>query len=172
MRSLMTLLLASIAATTANPVVPATQARALDGHEVRLPRDLAPATVLILSFSRNAAKTTTAWAVPVQTRLARTPAITLFNMPMLAEVPSFVRPMVVRSIRDQVPQVARGTFVPLVDHEAEWKQLAGYDPHAADAAYILLLDREGHVQWSTHEAFSDASFRLLSDRANQLAATH
>jgi hypothetical protein len=131
--------------------IPPTQAAALDGHKVSLPADLpGRANVLIVGFGRNSADATTPWEKAVRTQLAKPGAIGFYDMAMLAEVPGFVRPMVVRAIRHKV---------------------AGYAADQPEAAYVLLVDRSGHVVWSTHAAFTPVGFAELSKRAQDLASS-
>ena len=139
--------------------IPITRGTALDGHAVSLPHDLKQATVLILGFSRNSADATTAWEKAVHASLAAS----YFDMPMLASAPAFVRPIIVHSIRKQVPNPVWPNFVPLTSDESEWKQAAGFSAAAPDAAYIILVDRTGAIQWQTHDP-------LTADRLTQLGA--
>lgn len=150
--------------------IPVTQATALDGRSVSLPQNLGPhATVLILGFGKHSADATTAWEKPVRTHLAQAPAISFYDMAMLAEVPGFVRPMVLGSIRHKVPQVLQPNFLPLTSEEDAWKRVARYAPDQPDAAYVMLVDRSGRVLWSTHAAYTDAGFAELGRRAHDLA---
>jgi hypothetical protein len=92
-------------------------------------------------------------------------------MPFLEDAPSFIRPLILRSIRKQVPDALKPNFVPLTTGQATWKQLSGFTPAAPDAAYVLLVDRSGQVLWRTHEAFTPARFNELAAAAHKLAAT-
>jgi hypothetical protein len=149
--------------------IPPATGTALDGHNVSLPRDLSPhATILILGFSRNSQDTTTAWEKPVRTSLA-SPDITFFDMPFLEDAPSLIRPLIVRAIRKQVPHALKPRFVPLTAGESAWKQVAGFNPSAPDAAYVLLVDRSGRILWQTHDPYSPARFDQLATAASALA---
>ena len=150
--------------------IPAIDTTALDGHAVQLPRDLSGATVLILGFGRHSADATTAWEKPTRSQLASSPTIRFYDMAMLAEIPHFARGFALHSIRKAVPDVLKPNFLPLLDHEDEWKQTAGFDPQAEDAAYVCLVDRSGNVRWSTHQPFSPALFAQLTQAAQTLAA--
>ena len=150
--------------------IPNTQATALDGHPVTLPRDLpGRATILILGFGRHSADATTAWEKPVRGQLAHLPAIAFYDMAMLAEVPGFVRPFVLRAIRKQVPDVLKPNFLPLTTDEDAWKHAAGYEANLPDAAYVFVVDRKGQVLWQTHAAYSAEGFRALSEAASRVA---
>lgn len=152
--------------------VPATQATALDGRAISLPRDLpGRANVLILGFGRHSKDATTAWEIPVRTRLAQTPAIGFYDMAMISEVPGFMRGMVLRAIKHDVPDVLKPNFLPLTEGEDAWKGVAGYAKDQPEAAYVMLVDHSGRVVWATHAAYSDAGFAELGQRARRLAET-
>jgi hypothetical protein len=89
-------------------------------------------------------------------------------MPFLEDAPSFIRPLIVRAIRKQVPDVLKPRFVPLTSGESAWKQAAGFNPAAPDDAYVLLVDRSGRVLWQTHEPFSQTRFDQLATAARAL----
>ncbi len=162
-------LASSPAQDTAN-AIPSTVAVALDNHKLTLPNDLpARANILILGFGRHSADATTAWEKSVRQQLARPPAIAFYDIAMLAEVPGFVRPMVIRAIRHEVPEVLHPNFLVVTDHEDVWKRIAGYTPDQPDAAYLLLVDHTGHVRWSTHQPYSATTFATLKAAAEQLA---
>jgi hypothetical protein len=166
-----TLLLTSAVAPSPSNIIPPAQGTALDGHAVTLPRDLAThATILIIGYSQHSADNTTAWEKPIRAQLASPPAIGYFDMPCIEDAPSFVRPLIVRSIRKQVPDPLKPFFVPLTSGQAAWKQLTGFTPTAPDAAYIVLVDGSGRVLWQTHEPYSPARFNELSAAARNLAA--
>ena len=167
-------ILATPFATTDRSVtIPATRGIALDGHAVTLPADLpGRASILILGFGRNSADATTAWEKQVQNTLASTPGIGYYDMPMLAEVPSMVRPLVLRSIRKQVPTQLHPNFVPLTSDLDAWKQVTGFTDTAPDAAYVLLVDRSGSVLWKTHDPITPTRFDELSQAARKIAATN
>ena len=162
----------SFPALAADTRIPAVHVTMLDEHALNLPQDLSSrATILIIGFGRHSQDATTAWEKPVRLQLAHPPAIGFYDMAMLAEIPGFVRPLAMRSIRKAVPAVLRPNFVPLVDHEDEWKQAAGYDAGNADAAYVLLVDSHGVVRWSTHEAYTPAGWQRLTEAAHHLAGS-
>ena len=161
---------AGAAQTGLDQRIPAGQVTALDGHTVTLPQGLpGRATVLILGFGRHSQGATTAWEKPVRLQLAHPPAIGFYDMAMLAEVPGFLRPLVVGGIRHTVPDVVKPNFIPLTNQEDAWKRVSGYSPTQSEAAYVLLVDGSGKVRWSTHAAFTSAGFVQLSQAAQGLA---
>lgn len=154
------------------PSIPPTQATALDGHPVVFPRDLQGGlTVLIVGFGRHSESATTAWEKAVRTQLASPTGARFYDIAMLAEVPGFMRSLVVRAIRHEVPDVVRPNFLPLTDHEDDWKHAAGYAPDQPDAAYVLLVDAAGRIRWKTHLPFSSPQFTALKEAAQQVRET-
>jgi hypothetical protein len=169
-----------VSAPTSQPQlasIPSAKGTALDGRSISLPQDLpGRASILILGFDRNSAGPTTAWEKPIRAQLASPPATTGFpaigylDMPFLEDAPAFIRPLILHSIRNQVPAVLKPNFVPLTSGEAVWKQLTHFSTATPDAAYVLLVDRNGQVRWQTHEPFTPALFQELSTAAHNLAA--
>jgi hypothetical protein len=152
--------------------IPASSGTALDGRTVRIPGDLpAGVTILILGFTRDSSTATTDWEKRVRTSIATTPSIDYFDIAFLEDAPSFVRPLIVRAIRRQVPDAVRPHFLPLTSNEAAWKQVAGFTSSAPDAAYVLLIDRTGKIHWQTHQPLTSDRIAELSAAAHQLAAS-
>ncbi len=159
-----------LAASAPAGSIPSAAGNALDGHAVILPRDLSPqATVLILGFTQHSQDTTTAWEKATRASFAGT-NVAYFDIPFLEDAPGFIRPIIVRSIRKQVPESLRPHFVPLATGQAAWKRTVGYTAEAADAAYVLLVDRNGEILWQTHQPYSPALFEQLSRAAKTPSA--
>jgi hypothetical protein len=149
--------------------IPSTTGTTLDGKSIVLPRDLAPqATVLILGFTQHSQDATTAWEKAVRASILA-PGITYFDIPFLEDAPRFVRPMILRAIRKQVPDIVKPRFLPLTTDEAAWKQVASFSDSAPHAAYVLLVDRAGNIRWQTHDALSPELLTQLSREAHALA---
>ena len=151
--------------------IPATTGTALDGHTLTLPHDLsAPATLLILGFSRASSDATTAWEKSIRTNLATT-AIDYYDIAFLQDAPAFIRPAILHSIRKQVPDTLKPHFLPLTTNQSAWKQAANFSPVTPDAAYVLLIDRSGTIRYQTHDPFTPARLNELATAAHTLAAS-
>ena len=146
--------------------IPATTGMALDGRAVNLPRDLSPhVTVLILGFSKNSQHPTTEWEKAIRDQLS---GVAYFDIPFLEDAPTFVRPMILRNISKQVPDIVKPRFLPLTSGELAWKQAAQYSPSAPDAAYILLVDGAGTIRWQTHQPLSTALIQQIEGASRSL----
>jgi hypothetical protein len=165
-------LLVTLATTlSAATTIPTTTGTALDGHTLTLPHDLStPATVLIVGFTRGSSDATTAWGKSIRTALATTPAIDYYDIAFLQDAPSFIRPLILRNIRKQVPDALKPHFLPLTSNEAAWKQVVNFSPSAPDAAYVLLIDRSGNIRYLTHEPYTPTRLNDLSTSARTLAS--
>jgi hypothetical protein len=164
-------LLAALLALPATATIPTATGTALDGHAITLPQDLsAPATILILGFTHASSDATAAWEKPIRASLATTPAIAFYDIAFLQDAPAFIRPLILRNIRKQVPDALKPHFLPLIAKEPAWKQAVNFSPSTPDAAYILLIDRSGNIRWQTHEPFTPALLNDLSAATRQPAA--
>jgi len=67
--------------------------------------------------------------------------------------------MAVHGMKGGVPEEQRDHFVVIYHNEKELKQAAGF--HRPDDAYVLLLDKDGAIQWRFHGAVTDAAFEEL-----------
>lgn len=149
--------------------IPETDVTTLSGQHLSLPKDLpAPATVFILGFGRSSQQATTAWERPTRTQLAKPGVVSFYDMAMLAEIPSVLRPLILRAIKHKVPDVLQPNFVPLTEDEDKWKRAAGFEEAQTDAAYVLVVDRRGIVRWSTHISFSPAAFSELRKQTEEV----
>ncbi len=157
-----------ITASAQAATIPSASGTTLDGHTVKLPRDLAPrATILILGFTEHSKETTTTWEKAVRSSLNGS-GISYFDIPFLEDAPSFVRPLILHSIRKQVPDIVKPRFLPLTTGESAWKQAAQFTPTAPDAAYVLLVDNTGAILWQTHDPYSPALLSQLYTAARPL----
>jgi hypothetical protein len=63
--------------------------------------------------------------------------------------------MILRGMRKDLPAEQQAHFIPILDHEDEWKKLVNFS--APDDAYILLPDPHGRVAWQTLGSLTDSS---------------
>jgi hypothetical protein len=77
--------------------------------------------------------------------------------------------MILRGMRKDMPAEQQSHFIPILDHEDEWKKLVNFS--APDDCYILLTDPRGHVAWQTHGPLTDASYDALKSALSKLFAS-
>jgi hypothetical protein len=147
--------------------IPEVEATALSGRVVRLPQDLPPRAVLILGFSEKSSYAAAECGERLGEALAKQPEVKIYQIPVLEEVPRLVRGFVTRSMKRSVPEHLQSTFIPVFDHETEWKRLSGYA--APEDAYILLAGHQGQILWRTLGPCSADKVREVTselDKAN------
>jgi hypothetical protein len=140
--------------------IPPIKAKALDDTEVILPKSGSPQFfVLVLGFSHKSAENCAPWGKRLAADYHSEVRVSYYQVPVLQDAPSFVRGFIVRGMRKDMPAAEQSHFVPLYDHEADWKKLVGFS--APDDAYLVLADPDGHVLWQSHGPISDTAYADL-----------
>jgi len=140
--------------------IPPVRSKALDDSEVVLPKPAnSQILVLIVGFSHKSGEVCTAWGKHVSADYAKNPRVAYFQVPVLQDAPSFVRPMILHGMREGVPPQELSHFVPVYDKEADWKKLVNFS--APDDAYLILADAQGQVFWQTHGSFNNSAYAEL-----------
>lgn len=147
----------------AQSMIPQVQGVALTGERVDLPVALkGKVGVLVLGFSQTSREEVTAWGKRLAGDYRDSGAVVYYEMPMLASVPRLLRGWVFKKVAAEVPEPAKGRFLPLYDHESEWRAAAGYS--RAEDAYVLIVDGNGVVQFRVEGAASDAAYAEVKKR--------
>lgn len=115
--------------------------------------------VLVFGFTKKSKDPTGAWANKINTEFGKQPGFELYQLPVLEDVPRFVRGMVISGIKKGVREDQRDHFVPIVHGEADLKKLVGYKE--PDDAYLVLLDPAGQIAGQMHGPFSDSAYEQL-----------
>jgi hypothetical protein len=149
--------------------IPPVQAKALDDSDVTLP---VPGghqlLILVLGFSHKSGEACGPWGKRLAAEYSSDPRVTFYELAELQSAPSFVRGMIVHGMRKDVPGSQQPHFVPLFDHEPEWKQVVNFS--APDDPYILITAPDGHILWQTHGPVSDSAYADLKSAVTKLIA--
>ena len=141
-------------------VMPRVQGESFAGRQVVLPDDArGRVAVLVFGFTKASKGSTSAWADKIFTEFGTQSGIELFQLPVLEDVPSFVRGMVTSSMKKGVKENLRDHFVPILQGESELKKLVSYKE--PDDAYLVVLDPSGQIAQQMHGPFSDAKYEQL-----------
>ena len=150
-------------------VIPPINAKALDDSQVALPQaGSGQLLILVLGFSHKSGDNCATWGKRLAAEFHSDAHVEYYQVPVLAGAPSFVRPMILSGMRKGVPPTERGRFVPIYDHEAEWKKLVNFS--APDDPYVVLVWPDGSVVWQNHGAFSEALYGELKNAIAKAAA--
>ena len=147
--------------------IPPIKAKTLADTDIVLPQPGGTRIViLVLGFSHNGGEKCAPWGKQLSSDFQSEARVTYYQLPVLQGAPSFVRPMILRGIRKDLPAEQQAHFIPILDHEDEWKKLVNFS--APDDAYILLADPHGHVAWQTHGPLTDSSYDALKSALSKL----
>jgi len=143
--------------------LPKIEGESLAGRHVALPDAVSgKVAVLVLGFSKASKTPTSAWGQRIEMDFAKTPALVLYQLPVLEDMPGFIRGMVISNIKNGVPDERRDYFVPVVKGESELKKLVNYKE--PDDAYLILLNRKGEIVYQMHGALTEPSYAELHQR--------
>jgi hypothetical protein len=156
--------------TCAGQMIPEVKGKALDDSEVVLPKPGSkPALILIVGFSRKGGDACAVWNKKIAAAYHEDARVGYYNLPMLEEAPSLIRPIIVHGMKKGAAPGELGHFVPQYAKENEWKKLVNYA--AADDAYLLVADAGGKVAWQGHGIYSDGVFAEMKKAVEGLAGT-
>lgn len=134
-------------------VLPALAGKDLAGAPLALPTALSGrAGVLVVGLSRGSGKACQAWEDRLWADLGSDTRVAVFTAVQLEGAPGFVLPFILKGIKKQKDQARFGRILILRDGRKALEAAVGYDPAAPDDAYVLLLDRDGGIRWSAHDA--------------------
>ncbi len=162
------LLLTATALAQTTAVMPTIEGESFSGRRVVLP-DAArgKVAVLVFGFTKASKEPTSAWADKIQVEFGTRGGFEMYQLPVLEEVPRFIRGMVISSMKKGVRENVSDHFVPILQHESELKRFVSYQQK--DDAYLVVLDPSGHVIDQMHGSFSDAAYsQIRSEIQKQL----
>jgi hypothetical protein len=147
------LLTLSLQAETIPPVHSTTFAN----QPITLPESLNGHTaILILGFSESSRTAASAWGHRLADDPQRPSNLLFYEMPVLESVPRLLRGWVLKKIKDSVSPAGQPHFLPVLDHEKEWKQAAAFTN--PDAAYILVVDQTGTIRYRSAQPLTDQTY--------------
>jgi hypothetical protein len=151
--------------------LPSIHAQTFDDVSVNLPSDLnGKVGVLVLGFSRKSGNQTKQWTDALSQDYGHDPHVAYYQCAMLAEVPGFIRGMVIKQIRGSMSSADRSHFIALVQDLAKWKQAAQFS--GPDDSYVLVFDGAGQIQARFHGAETPESYGRLRDAIEGLQNRH
>jgi hypothetical protein len=132
----------------------------LADEKVQLPSGVSGSkTVLVIGFSKKSGDACRPWFQQVASQLKDKPQINYYQLPVLTSAPGFIRGSIIHSMRNDMPPEQRKHFIPITDHEKEWKNAAGFS--APDDPYVLIVDEHGSVLWRNSGAWSQGKQQEL-----------
>lgn len=135
----------------------------LAGREVVLPAAAhGRVGILMFGFSYGSRTAVESWAHHVQGRWAADPRVAWYQLPMVGGLARLAKPFITGGMRKETPEAYRGNSVVVFGGTGPWKERLGVDDDRA--AYLVVTDRNGRVQWRHAGDFGPAGAEAL-DRA-------
>ena len=128
--------------------IPPVHGAVLTGEKVDLPEGLrGKVGVLVIGFSQASRDEVEDWGRRLDEQYRSSAAVAFYEMPVLESVPHVLRGFVLKQIERSVSTGGKRRFLPILDHEADWKKAAGFV--TSDDAYVLVVDGGGQIEWTT-----------------------
>ena len=142
----------------------------MTGQKVDLPEGLkGKVGVLVIGFSQASRDEVAEWGKRLDDEYRSSASVAYYEMPVLESVPRVLRGFVLKQIEKSVPQPAKSWFIPVLDHEADWRKTAGYVK--ADDAYVLVVDSAGTIAWKTEGKVSNAALAETMRQVERIRGT-
>jgi len=149
--------------------IPPVKGKALDDSEVVLPKPGSQQLlILVVGFSQKSGDFCAAWGKRLALDYPADSRVAVYQLPELQSAPSLVRGLIVHGMRKGVPPAQHSHFVPLYDHEDDWKKTVNFS--APNDPYIVVAAPDGHVLWQTHGPVSDSGYAQLKSAVAKLLA--
>ena len=140
--------------------LPRVEGESLAGRRVVLPDDAkGKIAILVFGFTKASKGPTSAWGDKIFSEFGTEQGLALYQLPVLEDVPRFIRGMVTSGMKKGVKENMRDHFVPVLQGESELKKLVSYKE--PDDAYLIVLDPSGQIAQQLHGPFSDAAYEKL-----------
>ncbi len=159
-RSLFCSVLLLAACALAAQTLPRTAGETLSGKPIMLAQATQghPA-ILVAGFSHEGGQRCTPWMQAIQKDPALA-GVPVYEIAMLAKVPSLLRGTIKGMIRKGVPPAQQDRFVVLLKDEEQWRSF--FRVSDENDAYVVLLDSAGKVLWSGHGSPQDLEPKLAA----------
>jgi hypothetical protein len=142
--------------------LPALHGELLTGRDADLPALTHGKLALVaFGFSRGSSKAVEAWGVRFKTAYASDTSLTWLEVPMInGGMARMMKPLIQGGMRGGTPEADRPHVMTVWGAPKEWKDwLAVEEPNAA---YVVLLDREGRVRWRDSAPLDDVRWKSFT----------
>lgn len=146
--------------TYSQQAMPRIEGESFSGRKIVLPDDAkGKVAALVFGFSKASKGPTSAWGEKIFSEFGNQAGFALYQLPVLEDVPRFVRGMVISGMKKGIKENLHDHFVPILQGESELKTLVSYKE--PDDAYLLVLEPTGKIVQQMHGPFSDAAYEQL-----------
>jgi hypothetical protein len=158
--NLVLLLLAPL--TLSHAAMPSLEAETLTGEKVRLPELwLGQPAVVVWSFSRVAGEGIKAWMAALERE-----GVNAWGAAVLEKAPRFVRPMIRREMRGDIPKQFHSRTICFYRGDKELRETLGVGDDRLPL--VVMLGANGAIVWKHSGLYEEAARSELMDRWRRL----
>jgi hypothetical protein len=156
-------------ALVSGDLMPPLRGEFLSGRKAVLPDAARGRVALVaLGFTYESRFAVEAWIMRFRQDLGADSAVTFFEVPVLGGMARMARPFIDGGMRRGTPKALHENVITVYGGAREWKlRLRFREP---DDAYLMLLDRAGHVVWHHAGPFREADYAILAVEAKRQLA--
>lgn len=135
-------------------VLPTFAGESLAGKKFTMPGAVhGHAAVLVVCFTHASGPRCTEWTKRLEKDFKNNADLEIYTVIFLEDAPKMVRGVARSGIRGGVAKEDYDHYLTVTEHEQEVKAAVHFQE--PDDAYLLVLDPEGEVRWTSHGAVSD-----------------
>lgn len=147
--------------------LPALKGEFLTGREAVLPETASGRVALLaLGFTYDSRFAVEAWIKKFRAGYGDNPQVTFYEIPTIGGMAQLGKWFIDSGMRRGTPKADYEHVITVYGGTRPWKERLGFQ--APDAAYLILLDKNGIVQWRHNGAFDEAAYKTLSEEMKAL----
>ena len=149
-----------------NPL-PALKGEFLTGRDALLPQAASGrVALLLLGFSYNSRFAVEAWAKKFRAQFGTDPRVTFYEVPMIGGLSRLGKWFIDGGMRRGTPKADYEHVITVYGGTEPWKRHVAFrDP---EAAYLILLDKNGRVAWRSAGGLTEQAYLALSSEVSRL----
>lgn len=162
------MLLLAMAATvlSVGDPLPALSGEDLTGRKIELPRAAAGnVTLLIAGFTYNSRFAVEDWAKRFKQEFIRLPGVAFYEIPMIGGFARLGKWWIDSGMRRGTPAADHSRVITIYRDTGDWKKRLQFNDK--DAAYLILLDRQGRIRWLHSGKMDDRVWQSLASATRQ-----
>jgi hypothetical protein len=149
---------------------PVLEGQFLSGRDAELPRASSGTVALVaMGFTYKSRFPVEAWGSWYGATIGSRTDVTFFEVPMIGGLATLGRWFIDRGMRSGTPVELHDRVITVYKGTGEWKKRLAYSSEGEDDAYLIVLDRDGIVQWFHHGGFDQARADSLRGLLTSLA---
>jgi hypothetical protein len=147
-------------------LIPPLRGEFLSGRKAVLP-DAAHGRIALVAvgFSYDSRFAVEAWAARFRQDFGADSAAAFFEVPVIGGLARMARPFIDGGMRRGTPRALHENVITVYGKAEEWKLRLGF--RGPDDAYLMLLDRSGHVVWRHAGPFREEDYAGLAAEASR-----